>query len=376
MWACNNPFAEAGKELCDILIVCDPYVIIVSVKDINLNTDKEAAGFERWERKAVDDSVKQIYGAEKSLRSAERVMLRDGSYWLNLPPLADRKIHRIAVAFGSKGQVPIRSGDFGKGFVHVMHEHSFFHLLTELDTITDLIHYLNAKEALAYRCALVVEGTEVNLLGMYLFNNRTFPTSEDFMVVGESVWSELIQKPEWKRRKEADEPSYAWDRLIEMLSDPRAKSIEGPEPELNDLELALRSMARETRFHRRALGMALQKFLTMAKENNLRSRAVMSPSGIIYVFVYFTSADEFKSRTPELALRCVAARRKAGQGDAVVGIGIGEYELGKGSTSDVVYLRPANWSEFIARSEPALEASGYFSKSSVQKYHHDEYPKS
>jgi hypothetical protein len=376
MWACNNPYAEQGKELCDILIVCDPDVIIVSVKDIHLNTEKEVAGFDRWERKAIDDSVRQIYGAERSLATAIKVRLKNGAHGLDLPPLADRKIHRIAVAFGSQGQVPIKSGDFGKGFVHVMHEHSFFHLLTELDTITDLVNYLAAKESLPSRCALVVEGSETNLLGMYLFNNRAFPNGTDFIVVEDTVWSELNQRPEWKRRKEADEPSYAWDRLIEMLADPRAKSIEGAQPELNDLELALRSMARETRFYRRILGGALREFLTSAKAKKLRSRAIVSPSGVIYVLVYFTAADDLKHRTPELALRCAAARKKAGRGEIVVGIGIGEHEAGKGSTSDLVYLCPENWAEFIAKAEGALQASGYFAESFAQKSHHDEYPNS
>ena len=358
-----------------MLVVCDPHVIIISVKDIVLHADKELAGFDRWERKAIDASVKQIYGAERSLANAIKVAFKDGSHGLNLPNLADRKIHRIAVAFGSKGQVPIKSGDFGKGFVHVMHEQSFFQLLSELDTITDLIEYLTVKEALASRCALVVEGSEVNLLGLYLSRGRSFPEGTDIMVVDDTIWTQLNEEPEWKRRKEADEPSYAWDKLIEMLSDPDAKSVTGPQPKLTDLELALRSMARETRFSRRVLGEVLREFLIDAKAKKLRSRALRSPSGVIYVFVYFVAADEFKNRTPELALRCVAARKKVGQGDIVVGIGIGEHEPGKGSTSGLVYFQPDDWPEFIEKSESALQASGYFSESKMRDSHHEEYPK-
>ena len=375
MWACNNPFAEQGKELCDVLVVCDPHILIISVKDVILHVDKERAGFDRWERKAVDASVKQIYGAERSLANAAKVRFKDGSHGLNLPALTDRKIHRIAVAFGSSGQVPIKSGDFGKGFVHVMNERSFFELLSELDTISDLVDYLAAKEDYSFRCALVVEGSEANLLGWYLFHNRSFPGGADVTVVDDTIWSQIREKPEWKRRKEADGVSYAWDKLIEMLSDPKAKSVSGPQPQLTDLELALRSMARETRFSRRVLGQAVGEFLAEAKARNLRSRAMLSPSGVIYVLVYFNSSDALQNRPPELALRCVAAREKVGKGDIVVGIGIGEHEPGKGSTSDLAYLQPEDWPQFILQSESALRASGFFLEGPVRHSHHQEYPK-
>ena len=36
LWCCNNPRKKLGKELCDILVVCAPHVIIISVKDVHL----------------------------------------------------------------------------------------------------------------------------------------------------------------------------------------------------------------------------------------------------------------------------------------------------------------------------------------------------
>ena len=235
LWCYNNPRAEAGKELCDILIVCDPHIIIVSVKDVTLNPQKERVGHERWLRKAVDASIKQIYGAQKTLSTASQVILKDGSPALNLPDVSARKIHRIAVAFGSQGQVPISSGDSGSGFVHVMDEQSFFELLTELDTITDLMDYLVAKEALLTRCSVVIEGSESNLLGLYLQHGRAFPQKCDRMVLDNTIWEGIKQDAAFQRRKEADAESYAWDRLIELLSDPNAKPVSGAAPKLTDL---------------------------------------------------------------------------------------------------------------------------------------------
>lgn len=373
LWCYNNPLAEPGKELCDILVVCDPHVIIVSVKDIVLNSEKAEAGYDRWLRKAVDDSVKQIYGAERNLATAPHVIRKDGSPGLTLPDLATRKTHRIAVAFGSKGEIPIASHDFGKGFVHVLHEESFFGLLAELDTITDLVNYLAAKEVFLVKTSVIVEGPEANLLGYYLCNERSFPQQPDFLVIDNTIWSGLQQNPEFQRRKKADVASYAWDQLIEALSDPAAKPISGPPLKLTDLELALREMARENRLSRRILGQAVRVFLEKAKARVLRSRLLVSPDGLIYVLVFFSQHDLPENRLAELGARCCAARQKIGRGETVIGIGLGEHQPGIGSTSDLVYIKMDDWSS-IERDE-TLKSFGYFSKSDAQNVHVDEFPK-
>ena len=175
LWCYNNPIGEPGKELCDILVVCDPHVIIVSVKDIRLREGDLAVEHGRWERKAIDDSVKQIYGAERRLMSLSQVIRSDGSPGLNLPPVAQRKIHRLAVAFGGRGEGAITSGDFGKGLVHVMSEHSFLEVLSELDTITDMVEYLTAKEEFTGRCAVVIEGSEAESARLVLVPQSVIP---------------------------------------------------------------------------------------------------------------------------------------------------------------------------------------------------------
>jgi hypothetical protein len=60
LWSYINPQGKTpSKESCDVLVVCDPHVIVISVKDIQLkNTDKPIIDWNRWKRKAVDDSIK------------------------------------------------------------------------------------------------------------------------------------------------------------------------------------------------------------------------------------------------------------------------------------------------------------------------------
>ena len=66
---------EAGKELCDILVVCDPDIVIFSVKDIGLKeTSDPSVDWERWRKKAIDASCKQIYGAQRWISSATNVI--------------------------------------------------------------------------------------------------------------------------------------------------------------------------------------------------------------------------------------------------------------------------------------------------------------
>jgi hypothetical protein len=71
LWSYASPRGKGGKELCDILVVCDPHVIIFSVEEVNyIETDDTVVGWERWRRSAIEESSGQIYGAERWLGTA------------------------------------------------------------------------------------------------------------------------------------------------------------------------------------------------------------------------------------------------------------------------------------------------------------------
>ena len=151
LWSIANPRGkEAGKELCDVLVVCEPDVIIFSVKEIAYQeTDDVKTGLDRWTTRAVEESIKQVYGAERLIDRLDRIVAKDGSEWLFLPPQAERRVHRIAVALGSNGEVPISEGKPGKRFVHVLDEAGLDAVLTELDTITDFVDYLSSHRGVS-----------------------------------------------------------------------------------------------------------------------------------------------------------------------------------------------------------------------------------
>jgi hypothetical protein len=119
------------------------------------------------QRKEVDASIKQIYGADRCLSSATHEIRNDGSLGLALPPGASRKGAPDRSRARGRGQVPHGSGDAGKEFVHVMNQESFTEVLNELDTIPDLTEYLAATEACAEGgCSIVMGGSKADLLGL------------------------------------------------------------------------------------------------------------------------------------------------------------------------------------------------------------------
>jgi hypothetical protein len=65
-WNYPTPYKDDDNELCDALVLCSPDVIIFSVKDTEYkDTGRTAIDEARWERKAIDKSSNQIYGAER-----------------------------------------------------------------------------------------------------------------------------------------------------------------------------------------------------------------------------------------------------------------------------------------------------------------------
>ena len=214
------------------------------------------------------------------------------------------------------------------------------------------------------------------MFAWYLMHDRTFPVGHDFVTFDDSLWRGLQADPAFRRRKEADQVSYVWDRLIEAMSDPKLVPIEGVGPTLSELDLALRTMARELRFSRRLLGEHTLSFLQEAKAGKLRSRLLHSTSGVSYVFVYFTNTDTPEQRRAEMVGRSFLARKRVGKGDVVVGIGLSPHQPGIGSMSDLTYVRFPRWSEVeIKQADEYERITGHFTARRPMHVNADEFPK-
>jgi hypothetical protein len=206
----------------------------------------------RWYKRAIADSARQLFGAERWINEhSDRVFLdRKCSERLPvaIPDAANRRIHRVIVAHGAKyrcratlgggsgslmispdivgddhvnasadGFTPFAVGDIDptRGFVHVLDDVSLEIVLGELDTITDFVSYISYKEKFIRAGRLGFAAGEEDLLSHYLTtmvgeHNHGFrlPDGYEALYVGEGHWAELQQSPEYQRKKCANRISY------------------------------------------------------------------------------------------------------------------------------------------------------------------------
>lgn len=376
LWSYANPKRDQGKELCDVLVVCEPDVVVISVKDAALNPDAAPeVAVQRWVRSAIEKSVKQLYGAERWLeRHGGQVIRHDGTEGLPLPPLESRRTHRISVSLGSKGYVPLQSGDHGKGFVHVLDERSFLLLMASLDTITDFVNYLTAKEQLAKRCpGLVVEGEE-NLLAIYLHRGREFPDRCPDGPIEDGLWEQFRTSPAYKKKLEADQVSYLWDRLLEYFAAHALDETFEFGNELSENELVFREMARESRFGRRILADALKAFLDRAQAGELRARMFKSVQGTGYLFMNASPDATREDRKTELEMRSFITRGEL-DCSTVIGICVNVKKAPQGHCEDVLMLRLPEWTPEHAEQAQRIKSDlGFFAEPLIHRDHVEEYP--
>ena len=385
LWSYINPQGKnSGKELCDVLVICDPHVIVISVKDIQLkSTENPNVDWERWQRKAIEESIKQIKGAIRWLDVAEYVVKKDGSQGLKLPAKSQRIYYRVAVAFGGKREVPLTSSDDSDDeFYHVLDEQSFFLLLRHLDTISDFVDYLSEKEKLLSNTSFIINGGEEKLLAIYLHNDRQFPSEVDTIILEDDLWEVVSNKPEFKAKLQKDAESYVWDKLIEDLCHGGFDGENWLGPDMSESELAIRVLVRENRFSRRILGRAFKEFLELRKRGRVASRCVQSSlSSVVYVFFAYDSDSTLEERRKELLDRCRASLSRFRECSTVIGIGVsvpGEIPRDGYSRELVMWHKLNNeWSEEdMKQAKYCRDELGFFKSPNEMHIQEDEYPQS
>ncbi len=377
LWSFATPHKKDGKELCDVLVVLDPYLIIFSVKEIQFSDEAlEPTASRRWRRKAVDESVKQIYNAQRWIAKGITAFAnRDKP--ISIPDLKNLRIHRVAVALGSKGKVDIESRDFGRGFVHVYDEASLYLVLRELDTITDFVDYLRAVESLLSRDNrhIVLQGGHKDLMAMYLVNNRSFTEEFNLLIVGDDLWEGFEDRPEVKRRRKEDMTSYLWDSLIEKLSIHAREGTWEYASNPGEAELVLRTMAKENRFSRRFLSQQIDDILRTTPKGR-RVRLLQSPSGTVYVILVSEKGRDRDERRAELGSRCFVARDMVPTSKTVVGIATENYDpTDPGFSFDVCYTYFGDWTPEQHKEAQEIRLKyGWFPEDRQRHVQVDEYP--
>lgn len=357
-WSFPSPLGKKRKELCDVLVVCGNDIIIISIKDIKVSEHPdETIQYERWQKKAILDSIDQIYGAERFLKTVDEITIKDRETSIKLPLKEDRNIFRIAIAFGRKENFPLETGNFGNGFVHVFDEESTFTVLNELDTFPDFINYLKAKEQfLSNRTILVPK--EVDFLALYIQTSLDFENiNPDYITINDNLWSEYEKSDEYEEWRKRIQQSYVWDKLIAQLYKIHIEGNSGIASR-TDLEIATRTISLEPRINRIELGMILED----AMNKKLKARLIkLSESNHSYVIMPLNSKN-WKGKENELQLRCVVARHENPTANTVIGIAIGESPKGE-FLFDLAYFNiPELSKELINKIKIIKEELGYFKR--------------
>lgn len=355
-WSYLSPIGKNNKELCDVLIVCGNNVVIVSVKDISVSDHHdEAVQFERWTRKAIDDSAQQIYGAERFLNSVDEIFTRDGII-IKIPHKSKRRIFRVAIAFGSKPDFPLLYGDFGRGFVHVFDEQSTSIVLNELDTITDFTDYLIAKEDFLAKCKVLIP-SEADFLAIYLQTGLKFDGKFDTITCGDDEWGLYVKSDDYLNWQKDILPSYIWDELVNTMHKHHVRP-ETSKERVQQLEEAVRHINLEPRINRIELG----KVLLDAIEKKVSRRMIRPLPGSKHTYVFIPlSKKNWEGKESELKICCTIARADNLEAETIIGIAIGQSPTTRELYFDYCYLHlPEINDEFIRRAKVVQQELGYF----------------
>ncbi len=366
----------SAKEFADVLVVFGNDVIIFSDKDIAFQEDKPVnLAWSRWYKRAIAESAKQLHGAMNWLqRFPNRVFLDSlctRALPVDIPAGAQARFHLVAVARGSfkscakyfrggLGTLQIDTSVVarahvhslftvgtvspGKAFVHVFDEFALKVVMTEMDTVTDFIDYLTAREALLTSTRTVIRAAgEEQLVAAYLTNGdlhgRGFlpPSARgrnfDSVYFDESHFEGLHKRPEYLAKKRLDKPSYAWDEIVERFIQIGSPQITAPDLQQpnHETEQALRLLAAESRFRRRILVEALGTFLQAAAGTGLRRARLFTTEQdptIVYVFLTVPKSetetyDEYRRhRVAVLHAYCRCAKLKCPDGITFIGLAL------------------------------------------------------
>jgi|AntRauTorckE5430_2_1112549.scaffolds.fasta_scaffold08773_2 hypothetical protein len=319
-WSFPNPVGKKNKELCDVFVVCENTIIIISVKDITVsgNSD-ESVNYERWVKKAIHNSINQIYGAERFLKSTDEILLKDRKTVIKLPPKESRIIHRIAIAFGSKDEYPLPTGNFGYGYVNVFDEKSTSIIISELDTISDFTKYLIAKEQFVSNKTILIS-REVDFLALYLQTGLELKNVPDFIGYEENLWEIYAETKGYAKWKDDILGSYIWDFMIWDLYSFHLINNVSAQPRY-EIEKSIRIINLETRINRIILG----EMLSNAIKENVTARMLnpLENSNHSYVFMPVNDYEWNDDIEGELILRCDVARYENPSASEVIGIAIG-----------------------------------------------------
>ena len=432
LWSWPNLCRDKGgsKENCDVLVVFGDDVLIFSDKSCEFpNTGDINHDWQKWFRRSITSSAKQVYGAERYLRKCQDQIFVDSKCTQRLPidlPNADVcRFHRIIVARGAgarcseffhadtgslviksdligdahidpggAGWLPFRIGQLNpeKGFIHVFDDGNLQILLTELDTVSDFVAYLNKKEQLFTSGKRVRATGEEDILAYYLTHTNAhgehdFTFEKDFdVVIFDHLYKGMKSNGQYIVKKQAEKISYSWDKLIENFhAHLKAGSLRlGEGMDIADFEKGVRVLASEPRLARRGLAKALMERIATATPDGPSVRVSMPAGGHGNGYVFLICPRESKQeyedyrerRVALLLCYCKVAKMKFPDLTHVSGLATEPLGI-VGRSEDLICIDSKEWTE--EDEEDAREIQQHkkiLTNSSVTEHREEEYPSS
>ena len=364
-WCYRNPKLADGKELCDLLIVFEDIAVIWQIKDLKVQENGN------YNPKDVDKNLRQLAGAKRRLLDESRPLKlsnpRRGDELFD--PNVVQRIYLVSALTGPGEAYFPFFRQVKNGNAHVFTGEFLEIALGELNTTQDFVDYLEAKER--FLCSdrrMIINGGEQELLATYLMRDRSFEDFKDatMVVIDEGCWEDLLQKPEYYARQEADEISFAWDELIE-----NAHQSGNP-----DYERIAREMARPNRFRRRCLAKAFYDAHVLAHENQAQNvfRRVIPAEAITYCFLFMDDGISLEERRAALEALCFVARGTIRENPVVLGIAT-EQRFAPACSHDFCLLEMPTWTKELEERMKLIQAqTGLLMNARRTEFREDEYP--
>ena len=393
LWSYPRPFRDqaGGKEICDLLVVMGNDVIVFSDKHCVLDTTAPIeVAWGRWFRSAVAEGARQAWGGARWLQAQPTRVFLDPEctqpLYAPLPPADVARyhlvvtVHGIAAAckaiFGGSGSLMMRTDvqglrshhepfvigdlDTSRPFVHVFDDATLDLVMSSLDTATDFLRYLRAKEALLRSRTVFATGEE-DLLACYLTridetgeHAFVFDDDDDVIVLDESWWSDFESSVERQSRMQHDKISYLWDEIIGRFA---IHALDGTqyfrsENELSSTERVLRFMAAEPRLHRRGLAQTLLQAIRVTPADQRRLRVAPpreNSADPMYVFLLFpwlrneSEEDNRRARIHFLEAAMYVAKLKCPGATDIVGFATESGSSSEHRSEDAMYFDARQW---------------------------------
>ena len=363
-WCFLNPKLPNSKELCDLLVVFDDIAIIWQIKDLKL--DKNG----NYNKTEVDKNLRQLAGARRQLFELKTPIplknIRRIEEMFDYSKI--KQIFLISVLLGEGEDIFPFTEEIKKNKVHVFTRVFTQIVLNELDTVSDFIDYLKAKELfLDTEKSIIIMGGEEEFLAQYLIDNRSFNSLDEseFVVIKEGLWENFQNDPAYKAKKMADKISYSWDSIINRAHEGSIK-----------YEFVARELARPNRFQRRYLSKVFFEahiIAHQATEGDLYRR-IMPTDGITYCFLFHDDPEPRNKRKAMLFAICWIARGMYKENKKILGIAT-EMKIRPVCSYDFVLRDQPEWSEEDQKKiEQFQKDTGIFLNPIIGHAHEDEYP--